>query len=50
MILLLFLSPFLMNSQTTNVKGVVKDATNGDVLPGVSISIKGYNYWNANRF
>ncbi len=41
MILLLFLSPFLMNSQTTNVKGVVKDATNGDVLPGVSISIKG---------
>ena len=39
--LLLFLSPFLMQSQTMNVSGVVKDALNGDVLPGVSISIKG---------
>jgi TonB-linked SusC/RagA family outer membrane protein len=40
-LLLLFLSPFLMQSQTMNVSGVVKDALNGDVLPGVSISIKG---------
>ena len=28
-------------AQTINVKGVVKDATTGEVLPGVSILIKG---------
>jgi len=31
----------LASAQTINVKGVVKDALTGDVLPGVSISIKG---------
>ncbi|WP_296636652.1 TonB-dependent receptor [Polaribacter sp.] len=40
-LLLLLLSPFLIQSQTMDVSGVVKDALNGDVLPGVSISIKG---------
>ena len=30
-----------VNAQTINVKGVVKDAVSGDVLPGVSIIIKG---------
>ena len=31
----------LASAQTINVKGVVKDALSGEVLPGVSISIKG---------
>jgi TonB-linked SusC/RagA family outer membrane protein len=31
----------LASAQTINVKGVVKDAISGEVLPGVSISIKG---------
>ena len=30
-------------SQTLNVEGVVKDAENGDMLPGVSIILKGSN-------
>lgn len=40
-LLLLLLSPFMMQSQTLTIKGVVKDATSGDVLPGVSVSLKG---------
>lgn len=39
-LLLLFIG-FYATAQTINVKGVVKDATNGDILPGVSIIIKG---------
>jgi TonB-linked SusC/RagA family outer membrane protein len=31
------------SAQTTNVKGIVKDAATGDILPGVSIVIKGTN-------
>ena len=31
----------LASAQTVNVKGVVKDAISGEVLPGVSISVKG---------
>lgn len=31
----------LAYGQSVNVKGVVKDATTGEVLPGVSISVKG---------
>lgn len=40
-LLLFTLISVLASAQTINVKGVVKDATSGDVLPGVSISIKG---------
>ena len=36
---LLFCAVF--SAQTINVEGVVKDASNGDALPGVSITIKG---------
>jgi TonB-linked SusC/RagA family outer membrane protein len=32
---------FCLTAQTLNVKGVVKDATTGDTLPGVSVVIKG---------
>jgi TonB-linked SusC/RagA family outer membrane protein len=31
----------IINAQTINIEGVVKDAGNGDILPGVSITIKG---------
>ena len=41
MMLLFALSSVLANAQTVDVKGVVKDAATGDVLPGVSITIKG---------
>lgn len=41
MFLLFTLGSFLASAQTTNVKGVVKDAATGDFLPGVSIIIKG---------
>jgi TonB-linked SusC/RagA family outer membrane protein len=40
-LLFLILIGFCATAQTVNVKGIVKDATNGDVLPGVSIVIKG---------
>lgn len=40
-LLLLLLVVFCVNAQTINVKGVVKDAKSGDLLPGVSIIIKG---------
>ncbi len=40
-VLLLFCLSFSAFAQTINVKGVVKDAATGDVLPGVSILIKG---------
>lgn len=32
---------FVTAAQTINIEGVVKDAANGDVLPGVSITVKG---------
>lgn len=41
MMLLFALVSVLANAQTVDVKGVVKDAATGDVLPGVSITIKG---------
>lgn len=41
LLLLTFLFTITSLSQTLNVTGVVKDATTGEVLPGVSISIKG---------
>jgi TonB-linked SusC/RagA family outer membrane protein len=40
LLLFMFIS-FWATAQTLNVKGVVKDATTGDALPGVSIIIKG---------
>ncbi|QNM86721.1 TonB-dependent receptor [Polaribacter pectinis] len=40
LLLLLFITVCL-NAQTINVKGVVKDAATGDMLPGVSVIIKG---------
>ncbi|WP_299053394.1 TonB-dependent receptor [uncultured Polaribacter sp.] len=39
-LILLFIG-FAVTAQTLNVKGVVKDAANGDVLPGVSVIVKG---------
>ena len=41
LLLLTFLFTITSIGQTLNVTGVVKDATTGEVLPGVSISIKG---------
>ncbi|MFC4269641.1 SusC/RagA family TonB-linked outer membrane protein [Polaribacter marinivivus] len=41
LLLLTFLFTIASIGQTLNVTGVVKDATTGEVLPGVSISIKG---------
>ncbi len=41
LLLLTFLFTITSLGQTLNVTGVVKDATTGEVLPGVSISIKG---------
>ncbi|WP_298778930.1 TonB-dependent receptor [uncultured Polaribacter sp.] len=40
LLLFLFLT-ICVNAQTVNVKGVVKDASSGEFLPGVSIIIKG---------
>lgn len=40
-ILFFILIGFCANAQTINVKGIVKDASNGDPLPGVSITVKG---------
>ena len=40
-LLFLLLIGFCATAQTVNVKGVVKDAVTGEVLPGVSIVIKG---------
>ena len=40
LILFLFIA-ICINAQTINVKGVVKDAANGETLPGVSVVIKG---------
>ena len=40
LLLFMFIS-FCLTAQTLNVKGVVKDATTGDTLPGVSVVIKG---------
>ncbi|WP_299017088.1 TonB-dependent receptor [uncultured Polaribacter sp.] len=44
-ILFLFLlsMAFYTNAQTFNVSGIVKDASSGDVLPGVSIVVKDTN-------
>ena len=41
LLLLTFLFTIASIGQTLNVTGVVKDATTGEVLPGVSISVKG---------
>ncbi|MFT6192997.1 carboxypeptidase-like regulatory domain-containing protein, partial [Polaribacter sp.] len=41
MLLLFALVSVLASAQTVNVKGVVKDGGSGDLLPGVSITIKG---------
>ena len=40
-VLLFLLSSAFLSAQTINVKGVVKDAATGDLLPGVSIVVKG---------
>jgi TonB-linked SusC/RagA family outer membrane protein len=60
-LLLFVFMTFLASAQTINVKGVVTDAATGEVLPGVSILIKGttvgtqtdfdgnYNLKNVNR-
>jgi len=40
-LLLLLLVSFFATAQTIEVRGVVKDANTGDLLPGVSIVIKG---------
>ncbi|MFQ3305655.1 MAG: hypothetical protein ACI9K4_000717, partial [Polaribacter sp.] len=40
-ILFFILICFCANAQTININGVVKDAESGEVLPGVSILIKG---------
>ena len=40
-LLFFILIGFCATAQTVNIKGVVKDAATGDVLPGVSIIIKG---------
>ncbi|MGB0880234.1 MAG: SusC/RagA family TonB-linked outer membrane protein [Polaribacter sp.] len=40
-LLLFILVAFCSYAQTINVKGVVKDATTGETLPGVSVIIKG---------
>ena len=40
-LLFLLLIGFCATAQTVNVKGVVKDAVTGEVLPGVSVVIKG---------
>lgn len=40
-LLFLFLISFCAFSQTINVKGIVKDASSGEILPGVSILVKG---------
>ena len=40
LLIFMFIS-FWATAQTLNVKGIVKDAITGDVLPGVSIIIKG---------
>lgn len=40
-LLFFILIGFCVSAQTVNVKGVVKDATTGEVLPGVSVIIKG---------
>ncbi|TMM31505.1 TonB-dependent receptor [Polaribacter aestuariivivens] len=42
-LLLLIFIGFCATAQTVNVKGVVKDSSTGDLLPGVSIIIKGTN-------
>ena len=41
LLLLTFLFTIASIGQTLNVTGVVKDATTGEVLPGVTISVKG---------
>jgi len=40
----------LASAQTINVKGVVKDAISGEVLPGVSISVKGTTFGTETDF
>ncbi|MDD7914394.1 SusC/RagA family TonB-linked outer membrane protein [Polaribacter ponticola] len=40
-LLLFMFASFCFTAQTINVKGVVKDATTGDTLPGVSVVVKG---------
>ena len=42
-ILFFFLSCFCAMAQTLDIEGVIKDAESGDMLPGVSISVKGSN-------
>lgn len=41
--ILFFLFSVNVCSQVINVKGVVKDSASGEVLPGVSVSVKGTN-------
>ena len=44
-ILLILLNSFLVYSQSTgNLSGIVKDASNGDALPGVNVILKGTYY------
>ena len=40
-LLFFILVGFCATAQTINIKGIVKDAASGDVLPGVSILVKG---------
>ena len=40
-LLFALLLSFVSIAQTLNVEGIVKDGNNGDVLPGVSITVKG---------
>ncbi len=41
MLLLFLINSVFVFAQTINIKGIVKDAKTGDILPGVSIQIKG---------
>ena len=44
-ILLILINSFLIYSQSTgNLSGIVKDASNGDALPGVNVILKGTYY------
>jgi len=45
-----FLIGFSAIAQTVNVKGIVQDASNGDVLPGVSILVKGSSIGTQTNF
>lgn len=43
--LFLIINSFIIYSQSTgNISGIVKDASNGDALPGVNVILKGTYY------